>query len=215
MATITRPLGLVLEGERAMASDGGSFEVVDPSSGKPIAQVAKATAADVDRAVRSARAAFESKTWGGLAPVERGRILLRIAHEIRAHAEELAALESSDTGKPLKQARADVQVSARYFEFYAGVADKIMGSTIPLGPDYLDYTVREPIGVSAQIVPWNYPLQISSRGVAPALAAGCTVVLKPAHEAPMAALRLGEIALACALPPGVLNVLPGTGPEAG
>jgi aldehyde dehydrogenase (NAD+) len=108
-----------------------------------------------------------------------------------------------------------VQVAARYFEFFAGIADKIMGNTIPLGPGFLDYTVREPIGVSAQIVPWNYPIQIGARGVAPALAAGCAVVLKPSSEAPMTALRLGEIGLACGLPAGVLNVVPGTGAEAG
>jgi acyl-CoA reductase-like NAD-dependent aldehyde dehydrogenase len=106
-------------------------------------------------------------------------------------------------------------VAARYFEFFAGIADKIMGTTIPLGPGFLDFTLREPIGVSAQIVPWNYPIQIGARGVAPALAAGCAVVLKPSSEAPMTALRLGEIALDCGLPPGVLNVVPGTGSEAG
>ena len=108
-----------------------------------------------------------------------------------------------------------MQVAARYFEFFAGAADKIMGNTIPLGPGYLDYTVREPIGVSAHIVPWNYPIQIGARGVAPALAAGCAVVFKPSSEAPMTAMRLGEIGLACGLPPGVLNVVPGTGSEAG
>jgi acyl-CoA reductase-like NAD-dependent aldehyde dehydrogenase len=139
----------------------------------------------------------------------------RIAQAIRERAEELATLESRDNGKPLRQARTDVQVAARYFEFFAGIADKIMGHTIPLGPGFLDYTVREPIGVSAQIVPWNYPIQIGARGVAPALAAGCTVVLKPSSEAPMTALRLGEIGLACGLPPGVLNVVPGTGSVAG
>ena len=135
----------------------------------------------------------------------------RIAQALRDRVEELATLESRDNGKPLRQARTDVQVAARYFEFFAGIADKIMGNTIPLGPGFLDYTVREPIGVSAQIVPWNYPIQIGARGVAPALAAGCAVVLKPSSEAPMTALRLGEIALACGLPPGVLNVVPGTG----
>ncbi len=180
-----------------------------------LAKVAKATKADVKRAVQSARAALESKTWGGIAPAERARMLFRIAQAIRDRAEELADLESRDNGKPLRQARADVQVAARYFEFFAGAADKIMGNTIPLGPGFLDYTVREPIGVSAQIIPWNYPIQIGARGVAPALAAGCTVVLKPAEEAPMTALRLGEIALACGVPPGVLNVVPGMGPEAG
>ena len=108
-----------------------------------------------------------------------------------------------------------MQVAARYFEFFAGAADKIMGSTIPLGSGFLDYTVREPIGVSAQIIPWNYPIQIGTRGIAPALAAGCTVVLKPAEDAPMTALRLGDIVLACGVPPGVVNVVPGLGPEAG
>jgi aldehyde dehydrogenase (NAD+) len=140
---------------------------------------------------------------------------MRIAQALRDRAEELATLESRDNGKPLKQARTDVQVAARYFEFFAGIADKIMGNTIPLGPGFLDYTVREPIGVSAQIVPWNYPIQIGARGVAPALAAGCAVVFKPSSEAPMTALRLGEIALAAGLPAGVLNVVPGTGSEAG
>jgi acyl-CoA reductase-like NAD-dependent aldehyde dehydrogenase len=138
-----------------------------------------------------------------------------MAAAIRDRAEELATLESRDNGKPLRQARTDVQVAARYFEFFAGIADKIMGHTIPLGPGFLDYTVREPIGVSAQIVPWNYPIQIGARGVAPALAAGCSVVLKPSSEAPMTALRLGEIGLACGLPPGVFNVVPGTGAVAG
>jgi aldehyde dehydrogenase (NAD+) len=206
---------LIINGERVDASDGQTFDVFDPSSGQLLATVAKATSADVDRAVQSACAAFEAKTWGGLAPAERGRIMWRMAQAIRDRAEELATLESQDNGKPLGQARTDVQVAARYFEFFAGIADKIMGNTIPLGPGFLDFTVREPIGVSAQIVPWNYPIQIGARGVAPALAAGCTIVLKPSSEAPMTALRLGEIGLACGLPPGVLNVVPGTGSEAG
>jgi aldehyde dehydrogenase (NAD+) len=206
---------LIINGERAGASDGGTFEVVDPSTGERLATVAKATKADVDRAVSAAQAALDGKAWGGMLPAERGRILLRIAQALRERAEELATLESRDNGKPLRQARTDVQVAARYFEFFAGVADKIMGHTIPLGPGFLDYTVREPIGVSAQIVPWNYPIQIGARGVAPALTAGCAVVLKPSSEAPMTALQLGRIALECGLPPGVLNVVPGTGAEAG
>jgi len=206
---------LIIDGEKVPASDGGTFQSFDPSSGDVLATVAKATKADVDRAVATAHAALEAKAWGGAAPAERGRIMQRMAQALRDRVEELADLESRDNGKPLKQARTDVQVAARYFEFFAGIADKIMGHTIPLGPGYLDYTVREPIGVSAQIVPWNYPIQIGARGVAPALAAGCAVVLKPSSEAPMTALRLGEIALACGLPPGVLNVIPGTGSEAG
>jgi acyl-CoA reductase-like NAD-dependent aldehyde dehydrogenase len=216
MATITTTTErLIINGDRIDASDGKTFDVFDPSSGEPLATVAKATKTDIDRAVQAAHAALESKTWGGVAPAERGRILFRIAQAIRDRAEELATLESRDNGKPLRQSRTDVQVAARYFEFFAGIADKIMGNTIPLGPGFLDYTLREPIGVSAQIVPWNYPIQIGARGVAPALAAGCTIVLKPSSEAPMTALRLGEIGLACGLPPGVLNVVPGTGSEAG
>jgi aldehyde dehydrogenase (NAD+) len=206
---------LIINGERADASDGHTFDVFDPSSGERLATVAKATARDVDRAVQCARAALDDKSWGGLAPAERGRLLWRMAQAIRDRAEELATLESRDNGKPLRQARTDVQVAARYFEFFAGIADKIMGNTIPLGPGFLDFTVREAIGVSAQIVPWNYPIQIGARGIAPALAAGCTIVLKPSSEAPMTALRLGEIGLACGVPPGVLNIVPGTGSEAG
>jgi acyl-CoA reductase-like NAD-dependent aldehyde dehydrogenase len=213
--TSTISEGLLIDGARADAADGGTFDVFDPSTGERLATVAKATRADVGRAVESAEAALDSKAWGGMAPAERGRVMFRIAAAIRERAEELATLESRDNGKPLRQARTDVQVAARYFEFFAGIADKIMGNTIPLGPGFLDYTVREPIGVSAQIVPWNYPIQIGARGVAPALAAGCAVVLKPSSEAPMTALRLGEIGLACGLPAGVLNVVPGTGSEAG
>ena len=206
---------LIINGERVSASDGGTFGVVDPSTGEPLATVAKATASDVDRAVTTAQAALDSSAWGGILPAERGRIMLRIAQALRDRAEELATLESRDNGKPLRQARTDVQVAARYFEFFGGVADKIMGQTIPLGPGFLDFTVREPIGVSAQIVPWNYPIQIGARGVAPALAAGCAVVLKPSSEAPMTAIQLGQIALECGLPAGALNVVPGTGSEAG
>ena len=206
--------GLIIDGARTGASDGGVIDVHDPSTGEALARVARATKADVDRAVKAARGAMDSKAWGGMAPAERGRIMYHMAQAIRDRAEELSVLESRDNGKPLRQARTDVQVSARYFEFFAGVADKIMGHTIPLGPGFLDFTIREPIGVSAQIIPWNYPIQIGSRGVAPALAAGCAIVLKPAEDAPMTALRLGEIALACGLPPGVLNVVPGIGEEA-
>lgn len=206
---------LIIDGERVEASDRGTFDVFDPSSGERLATVAKATREDVSRAVAAAQGAMASAAWGGILPAERGRIMQRMAHALRERAEELATLESRDNGKPLRQARTDVQVAARYFEFFGGVADKIMGHTIPLGPGFIDFTLREPIGVSAQIVPWNYPIQIGARGVAPALAAGCAVVLKPSSEAPMTALRLGEIGLACGLPAGVLNVVPGTGSEAG
>ncbi|WP_030607569.1 aldehyde dehydrogenase family protein [Streptomyces fulvoviolaceus] len=202
---------LLVDGKQVPAADGRTFTVLDPSDGTALAEVALAGAADVDQAVAAARAAFTAPEWARMRAADRGRLLNRIAAAIRADGDRLARLESRDVGKPLSQAKADVEAAARYFEFYAGVADKLGGSTIPLGAGLLDYTVREPIGVSGQIIPFNYPLQNTARGSAPALAAGCTVVLKPSPEAPLTPLEIGRIALECGLPPGVLNVLPGDG----
>jgi NAD-dependent aldehyde dehydrogenases len=196
-------------------SEGGTMPDIDPSSGRELARVAQATVTDVHAAVAAARAAFDAGPWATQPPVERGRVLLRMAALIRQQAPSLARLESLDTGKPLRQAKADVEVAARYFEFYGGAADKIMGETIPLGMELTDFTLREPIGVSAQVVPWNYPMQIGARGIAPALAAGCTVIVKPASEAPLGVLQLGEIARQAGLPSGVLNITPGPGPIVG
>ena len=195
MATRTHGVeGLIINGELAEASDRKTTEVVNPSTGGVLATVAKATAADIDAAVAAAHAAMESKAWGGIAPAERGRIMQRIAQRDSRHAPRSSPRSRArTTASRCSQARTDVQVAARYFEFFGGIADKIMGHTIPLGPGFLDFTLREPIGVSAQIVPWNYPIQIGARGIAPALAAGCAVVVKPSSEAPMTALRLGEI----------------------
>ncbi|MEH0630541.1 aldehyde dehydrogenase family protein [Streptomyces stelliscabiei] len=200
---------LLIDGKQVPAADGRSFTVLDPSNDTAIAEVALGGKADVDQAVAAARAALTSPAWAGMRAADRGRILYRIAEAIRYQGERLARLESQDVGKPLRQAKADVEAAARYFEFYAGVADKLGGSTIPLGPGLIDYTVREPIGVSGQIIPFNYPLQNTARGSAPALAAGCTVVLKPSPEAPLTPLEIGRIALECGLPPGVLNVVQG------
>ncbi|WP_328438053.1 aldehyde dehydrogenase family protein [Streptomyces sp. NBC_00444] len=202
---------LLIDGKQVPAADGRAFTVLDPSDGTAITRVALAGRADVDQAVAAARAAFTSPEWARMRAADRGRILYRIAEAIRHQGERLARLESQDVGKPLRQAKADVEAAARYFEFYAGVADKLGGTTIPLGPGLIDYTVREPIGVSGQIIPFNYPLQNTARGSAPALAAGCTVVLKPSPEAPLTPLEIGRIALECGLPPGVLNVVPGDG----
>ncbi|MFC8193886.1 aldehyde dehydrogenase family protein [Streptomyces sp. NPDC057298] len=202
---------LLIDGKQGPAADGRSFTVLDPSDGTAIAQVALAGKADVDQAVAAARSALTSPEWARMRAADRGRILHRIAEAIRYQGERLARLESQDVGKPLRQAKADVEAAARYFEFYAGVADKLGGTTIPLGPGLIDYTVRESIGVSGQIIPFNYPLQNTARGSAPALAAGCTVVLKPSPEAPLTPLEIGRIALECGLPPGVLNVVPGDG----
>ncbi|MBV8087160.1 MAG: aldehyde dehydrogenase family protein [Chloroflexi bacterium] len=214
-AVAVERLGLVIGGAQRPARSGATFETIDPSNGRPLAVVAKAQAEDVDEAVAVARQAFERGPWTKMKPAERARILWKVAELVRRDAEDLAKLESRDNGKPLRQSRTDVEVAARYFEFYAGVADKLMGHTIPLGPGFLDYTVKEPIGVSGQIVPWNYPIQIGARGAAPALAAGCTVVMKPSSEAPLTALALARLGVEAGLPPGVLNVVPGSGGEAG
>jgi aldehyde dehydrogenase (NAD+) len=206
-------VSLLIGGELRTIPD--TVSVRNPATGVELARVAAGGDREIDAAVTAARDALENPTWARAHPAARGRILLAAAGLIRADTERLALLEAQDTGKPLRQARADVSTAARYFEFYGGAADKILGETIPLGPDLLDFTLREPIGVSAQIVPWNYPLQIASRGVAPALACGCSVVLKPSTRAPLSCLRLGEILLEAGLPPGVLNVVTGRGSEAG
>ncbi len=215
MAVNVERIGLIVGGTQVPAKSGATFESIDPSSGKPLAVVSQAQAEDVDAADAVARETFESGRWSRLKPVERARLLWKTAELIRRDADDLARTESRDNGKPLRQARTDVEVAARYFEFYAGVADKLMGSTIPLGPGLLDYTVKEPFGVSGHIVPWNYPIQIGARGAAPALAAGCCVVMKPSSEAPLTALRLAQLAIEAGLPAGVLNVVPGRGAEAG
>lgn len=191
-----------------------TFVDVDPSTGEALAEVARCGPAEIDEAVASARSTFE-QTWRHTGPAERAEILRRIAESIRSQFESLADLESRDTGKPLSQARTDVGVAARYFEFYAGVLEAMYGDTIPLRRDLMVMTLREPYGVTAHIIPWNYPLQVGSRTVAPALAAGNCCVLKPAEEAPLTAIRLGKIALDAGLPPGALNVVPGLGEEAG
>ncbi|HEU0166801.1 MAG TPA: aldehyde dehydrogenase family protein [Chloroflexota bacterium] len=214
-AVAVERLGLVIGGEQRPARSGATFETIDPSNGRALAVVAKAQAEDIDDAVAEAREAFDSGPWTKMKPAERARILWKVAELVRRDAEELAKMESRDNGKPLRQSKTDVEVAARYFEFYAGVADKLMGHTIPLGPGFLDYTVKEPIGVSGQIVPWNYPVQIGARGAAPALAAGCTVVMKPSSEAPLSALALARLGVEAGLPPGVLNVVPGSGGQAG
>ncbi|MEW2812451.1 aldehyde dehydrogenase family protein [Streptomyces massasporeus] len=202
---------LLIDGKPVPAADGRSFTVLDPSDGSALAEVSLAGQEDVDRAVAAARAAFTAPDWARMRPADRGRLLHRIAEGIRREGDWLARLECQDVGKPLRQAKADVESAARYFEFYAGIADKLGGSTVPLGAGLIDYTLREPIGVSGQIIPFNYPLQNTARGSAPALAAGCTVVLKPSPEAPLTPLEVGRIALECGLPPGVLNVVPGDG----
>jgi aldehyde dehydrogenase (NAD+) len=212
--TTSEPARLLIGGEWIPPSGGEHLLVTDPATGEPLREIARGRSADVDAAVNAATEAYR-RTWRKLPPVERARILARTSGLLLERADELALLESKDTGKPLRQARADVTVAARYFEYYAGLADKLFGRSIPMGPGYVDWTVLEPHGVCGIIIPWNYPLQIGARSVAPALGAGNAVVLKPAEDAPLTALAMAELLAEAGLPPGVLNVVTGLGEEAG
>ena len=207
------PHRLIIGGERPEAADGRAFTTVDPSTGRPIAEVPQAGAEDVDRAVKAARSAFEEGPWSSLPASERTRLMLGFADQVEAHADELAELESLDNGKPVKLARmVDVNSTAGHLRYFAGWPTKIVGETIPVSwPNMHCYTRQEPVGVCGQIIPWNFPLLMAAWKVAPALAAGCTVVLKPAEQTPLTALRFGELALEAGIPEGVVNVVTGDG----
>jgi acyl-CoA reductase-like NAD-dependent aldehyde dehydrogenase len=209
---LAAPQLLLIGSERRAAADGRTFATLDPASGREIAQVAHAGPADVQAAVDAARAAFEGP-WAALAPLARGRLLEQLADAVEANAVQLAQIESLDNGKPVKLAQyVDVAGTVAHLRYFAGWPTKIEGHVLPVtAPDMLCYTRREPVGVCAQIVPWNFPLLMAAWKIAPALAAGCTVVLKPAEQTPLSALRLGELALEVGFPPGVLNVLTGDG----
>jgi aldehyde dehydrogenase (NAD+) len=205
----------IVDGKGAEASSGRRIDAVCPSDGRRFASIPASGAEDVDRAVRSARTAFESGPWTRMPASERGRCLTRLASLVEGNAAELAALESRDTGKPARQGRADVTATARYFEFYGGAADKMHGDTIPFLDGFTALTLREPHGVVAGIIPWNYPMQIMARVTGAALAMGNVLVVKPAEDASLTALRLAELALEAGIPPGVLNVVTGYGHDAG
>ena len=206
---------LVLIGGRwQRAAAGGTLELLNPSEGQPLARIARGAAADVDAAVAAAQAALDG-AWGALSAAERGRLLLKMSADVLEQADELARLEALDVGEPLKQGRADAVALARYLEFYGGAADKVHGETIPFANGYTAFTLREPHGVTAHIVPWNYPMQIIGRSVGAALAMGNACVLKPAEEACLTALAFARIAEAAGIPAGALNVVPGLGEEAG
>jgi acyl-CoA reductase-like NAD-dependent aldehyde dehydrogenase len=212
-AFVSQPHHLLIGSERLEAADGRTFATLDPATGREIAQVAHAGGADVERAVAAARAAFSDGPWATMAPSARERLMLALADAIDSHQEELAEIESLDNGKPVKLAQyVDVRGTAAHLRYFAGWPTKIEGAVLPVTPpDMLCYTRREPVGVCAQIVPWNFPLLMAAWKIAPALAAGCTIVLKPAEQTPLSALRLGELALDVGFPPGVLNVLSGDG----
>jgi aldehyde dehydrogenase (NAD+)/phenylacetaldehyde dehydrogenase len=212
-AFIAGPHRLVIGAERPEAADGRTFATLDPASGREIAQVPHAGPADVAGALAAARAAFTDGPWASMPASGRERIMLALAEKIEDHAQELAEIESLDNGKPVNLARyVDVAGTAAHLRYFAGWPTKIEGAVLPVtAPNVHCYTRREPIGVCAQIVPWNFPLMMAAWKIAPALAAGCTIVLKPAEQTPLSALRLGELALEAGLPPGVLNVLTGDG----
>jgi phenylacetaldehyde dehydrogenase len=209
---------MLIGGQLVAAASGKTFPVYNPASGTVIANVPEGDKADVDLAVRAARRAFDDGSWGKVSPSERGRLLWRLADLIERDLEELAELESIDNGKPYAVARvADLPLAVDMFRYMAGWATKITGTTLPLSlpGEYLSYTRREAVGVVGQIIPWNFPLLMAAWKLAPALAAGCTVVLKAAEQTPLSALRLAELVHEVGFPPGVVNILTGFGETAG
>ena len=214
--TAAKTLRLLINNEWVASESGKTFPSINPATGEEIGQVAEADAADVDKAVRAARRAFEHGPWRKTSASERGRLLYRLADLIEQNADELAQLETLDNGKPVAMARAaDLPLTIACYRYYAGWADKIQGKTIPVSGDYFCYTRHEPVGVVGQIIPWNFPLLMQAWKLGPALAAGNTVLLKPAEQTPLTALRVGELIVAAGFPAGVVNILPGYGPTAG
>lgn len=205
----------VLGGERVPAADGKTFTVIEPGSGKPFAEVAQAGAEDVERAIRVAYRAFEEGRWPRLSATERGRILLQAANLVRQRLEDIVAIEARNAGKPIRDARGEIALVAAVLEYWGGAANKIFGETIPVQDAGLEVTLREPVGVCALITPWNFPLVIASWKIAPALACGNTVVVKPAQLTPLSVLMLADILMEAGLPPGVFSVLPGPGSGVG
>ena len=210
-----RPIGMLIGGDWTQAESGETFETVDPAAGTVLATVASGGPADVDRAVAAARRAFEDPFWANMNPHDRTLVLLRIADALEANAEEIATLESMDGGIPITVTRGMVADAAKTVRYYAGWPTKILGTVNPVDASVHCYTVREPLGVCAGIIPWNGPLVMAVWKIAPALACGNTVILKPAEQTPLTALRLGEILAETGLPPGVVNIVTGFGETAG
>jgi phenylacetaldehyde dehydrogenase len=221
-AFISTPRKMLINGKWVTAKSGKTFPTYDPSTGEVLAKVAEGDKADIDDAVKAARAAFDNGPWRKMTASERGKLMWKLADLLEKNLEEFAQLESLDNGKPVGVARAaDVPLAADLFRYMAGWATKIEGNTIPLsvpytpGARYLAYTLREPVGVVGQIIPWNFPLLMAAWKLGPALATGCTVVLKPAEQTPLSALRLGELICEAGFPDGVVNIVPGYGETAG
>ena len=207
---------LLINGKWCNSVSGKTFDTLNPATGELLAQVAEGDAADIDLAVKAARKAFEEGPWSRISATDRGKLLYKLAELVRKHADELATLETLDTGKPISDARnIDVPIVADTIEYYAGWANKVQGETIPVSGPFFNYTLREPLGVVGGITAWNFPMLLASWKLAPALATGNTVVIKPAEQTPLTALRLGELCLVAGIPEGVVNVVPGFGPTAG
>jgi aldehyde dehydrogenase (NAD+) len=203
---------LLINNEWVNALSGKTFSVINPATEEVLGEVAQAGPEDVDNAVRVARRSFEQGAWKKMSARERGKLLYRLADLIERNTQEIAELETKNNGKPLRETTGvDVPFVVDTFRYYAGLADKIHGETIPVSGDYFNYTLREPMGVVAQIIPWNFPLLMAAWKLGPALATGCTVILKPAEQTPLTALRLGELIIEAGFPPGVVNILPGFG----
>jgi aldehyde dehydrogenase (NAD+) len=207
--------GVFIDNKWQPSRSGKTLPMVAPATGQVFAAIAAGNADDIDIAVKAARHAYEEGHWGRLTATERGRLLSRLGRLIEDNAEELTRLEAQDTGKPMKQAKADVVAVARYFEYYGAAADKVHGDTIPFLDGYMVATLYEPLGVTGHIIPWNYPGQMFGRTVAPALAMGNAAVVKPAEEACMVPLRIAELAAEAGFPDGALSVVPGLGEDAG
>jgi phenylacetaldehyde dehydrogenase len=217
---VAKNLKILINGKWVEAASGNTFPTYNPATGEVLANVAAGDREDIDRAVKAARAAFSSGPWSKISPSERGRLIWKLSDLLEKYAEEFAQLESLDNGKPLKIARvADLPLAIDHFRYYAGWATKIEGNTIPMGlaqqGRFHAYTVREPVGVVGQIIPWNFPLLMAAWKLGPALATGCTVILKPAEQTPLTALRLGELIQEAGFPDGVVNIVPGYGETAG
>jgi aldehyde dehydrogenase (NAD+) len=212
----SRATKLLIDNQWVQSESGRTFPTYNPATGEEIAQVAEADAADVDKAVKAARHGFEQGPWRKTFASERGRLLHRLADLVERNADELARLETLDNGMPLTIARwVALPLSVAVYRYYAGWADKNQGKTIPVNGDYFCYTRHEPVGVVGQIIPWNFPLLMQAWKLAPALATGNTIVLKPAEQTPLTALRVGELIVEAGFPAGVVNLLPGYGPTAG
>ncbi len=215
-APAIRDVQMVIGGQSVPAADGQTFEVMNPATGQVMARAPLGGKEDVDRAVKAARDAFDDpRGWSSWSAAKRGRTLQKFSNTVKAHLEELAQLESQNVGKPISGARGEALATSLVFEYYAGAANKLFGETIPVSKPGLDFTLREPIGVVGLIVPWNFPMNMASWKLGPALAAGNTCILKPASWTPLTAIRLGELALEAGFPPGVVNVVTGPGGTAG